>query len=191
MSAAPPRVNFPHGSLPWRLFPLGLPFTTVAVTPGELPSQERGCPRGTASHRRVHELFRQSLISWRYPPDRVGRARRRGTFTGQCCQPFCPGDPARHPDGPSQVTEHPALRKHATASDASANDGAWHPARAETRRLLDYLRLVPSSAQVAPHRWLHTPKRVRAEIPVRARTLTGRIRLGHFSYHDKVAPFID
>ena len=53
------------------------------------------------------------------------------------------------------------------------------------------LRLAPSSAQVAPRRWLHTPKRVRAEISVRARTHTGRIRLGHFSYHDKVAPFID
>jgi len=49
------------------------------------------------------------------------------------------------------------VEKAATASRASANDGAWHPARAESRRLLDYLRLAPSSAQVAPHRWLHTP----------------------------------
>ena len=174
MSAAPPRVNFPHGSLPWRLFPLGLPFTTVAVTPGELPSQERGCPRGTASHRRVHELFRQSLISWRYPPDRVGRARRRGTFTGQCCQPFCPGDPARHPDGPSQVTEHPALRKLLQLPVLRQMTELGTPPGPKRDASWTILRLAPSSAQVAPRRWLHTPKRVRAEISVRARTLTGR-----------------
>jgi hypothetical protein len=42
-----------------------------------------------------------------------GRSRRgrSRTFTGQCCQPFCPGDPTGHSDGPPTVTKYRPVRE--------------------------------------------------------------------------------
>jgi hypothetical protein len=108
---APSRVNSSHGPLAWSLLPLGLPITTMVATPGELPSPKRSCPRGSPSHRRVPMPFRLSLIDLRYPSGPEGRAGRRGTFTGQCCQPLCAGDATSHLMGPSAVTESRRLRE--------------------------------------------------------------------------------
>lgn len=38
-------------------------------------------------------------------PAGAGNGRSR-TFTGQCCQPFCPGGPTSHSDGPRVVTKY-------------------------------------------------------------------------------------
>ena len=99
-------VNCPHGPSVWNLLSLGLPITTVVATPGELPSPRRRHPGGASSRRRVHSPFRLSLIDSRYPSGRVGRAGRRGTFTGQCCQPLCAGDATKHLSGPCVVPEY-------------------------------------------------------------------------------------
>ena len=42
------------------------------------------------------------------PRQPVCRGRSR-TFTGQCCQPFCPGDATCHVDGPRIVTKSRSL----------------------------------------------------------------------------------
>jgi len=83
---------------------LGLPFAVVAATPEELPSPRRRGPGGTSAFRRVDLSFRLSLIGRRYRPGRVGRVGRRGTFTGQCRQPLCAGDIAKHLSGPPTLT---------------------------------------------------------------------------------------
>ena len=81
------------------------PRKRLLTTPEELPSfHERG--QAPSSFHRIRRSFRLRLIDWRYR-HRVrpchGRSR---TFTGQCCQPFCPGDPTRHPIGPRVVTKY-------------------------------------------------------------------------------------
>ena len=102
---APAAVSCSHGPSVWSLLPLGFPFTDVAATPGKLLSPKRSRPEGTSPHRRIRSLFRQSLINTHYPGGRVGRPGRRGTFTGQYCQPLCTGDATKHPAGPRVVTE--------------------------------------------------------------------------------------
>ncbi len=77
----------------------------VPTTPEELPSfHERG--QAPSSFHRLRRSFRRRLIDWRYrlqPRPLRGRSR---TFTGQCCQPFCPGDPTSHSDGPRVVPKY-------------------------------------------------------------------------------------
>ena len=81
------------------------PPTQIATTPEELPSfHERG--QAPSSFHRIRRSFRLRLIDWRYhrwPEPHGGRSR---TFTGQCCQPFCPGDPTSHSDGSRVVTKY-------------------------------------------------------------------------------------
>jgi hypothetical protein len=98
------RGSFPHGPSGSFIFPLGLPLAAVAATPEELPSPRRCCPGGTATLRRLHLPFRLSLIDRRYRPGHKGRVGRRGTFTGQCCQPLCAGDIAKHLCDPPTIT---------------------------------------------------------------------------------------
>ena len=82
------------------------PPPQIATTPEELPSfHERG--QAPSSFHRIRRSFRLGLIDWRYHRVAKGRCSGRSrTFTGQCCQPFCPGDPASHPDGPRAVTKY-------------------------------------------------------------------------------------
>jgi hypothetical protein len=109
---APGTANCPRGSQVAGLLPLGLSITAVAATPRELPSPKPRCPGGTSPHRRIHGSFRLGLINACYPSGRVGRAGRRGTFTGQCCQPLCAGDATKHLSDPWVVTE---FRRHGTS----------------------------------------------------------------------------
>ena len=55
---------------------------------------------GRPPHRRVARPFRvayRSGLPW-------WCQGRRGTFTGQCGQPLCPGETTSHPDGPQRPT---------------------------------------------------------------------------------------
>ena len=104
MASHPRRDNCPRGPPRRIILPLGLPIATVVATPEELPSPSRRRPGGTSAFRRFHRPFRLSLIGRHYRPGHVGRDGRRGTFTGQCCQPLCAGDAARHLSDPSIIT---------------------------------------------------------------------------------------
>jgi hypothetical protein len=90
-------------------FPTDLPFVTdglkglSATTPEELPSFRKRGQAPSLLHR-VRRSFRLGLIDWRYRPE-LARAGRSRTFTGQCCQPFCPGDLTSYSGGPRPVTK--------------------------------------------------------------------------------------
>ena len=94
------------------------------ITPEELPSFRESGQAPNSLHR-VRRSFRQGLIDWRYriPSRRIGGGRSR-TFTGQCCQPLCPGDSTKHPDGPSVVTKSRPTGERSIPK-ASAGYGAW------------------------------------------------------------------
>jgi len=87
------------------------PPKRFATTPEELPSfHERG--QAPSSFHRIRRSFRLGLIDWRYRREAEGRrCGRSRTFTGQCCQPFCPGDPTNHSDGPRVVTKYRHARE--------------------------------------------------------------------------------
>ena len=77
----------------------------ITTTPEELPSfRERG--QAPSSFHRIRRAFRHGLIVWRYRRRQEPCGGRSRTFTGQCCQPFCPGDPTKHSDGPRVVTKY-------------------------------------------------------------------------------------
>lgn len=152
-----------------------------ATTPEELPSfHERG--QAPSSFPRVRRPFRHGLIVWRYRVKAEPRRGRSRTFIGQCCQPFCPGDPTSHPDGPRAVTKYrlaggrirpprlPQAREHGLPSglnrDTSQTIFTW-PLRH---------RLLPPDAGCVPS------YEVRVKISVRAWTRTGRIRLHRISF---------
>jgi hypothetical protein len=93
---------------------LVLPVTTVVATPEGLPSLSRrirvGAQRSAASTNPV-----RCLIGWRYWLDLVGRVRRRGIFTGQCYQPLCPSETAKHPQEPSVIAARRRMEKTTSA----------------------------------------------------------------------------
>ena len=116
-------------------FPSVLPFAAsrtvrLPATPEELPSFHK---RGQAPplFHRIRRSFRQRLIDWRYRREspRGGRSR---TFTGQCCQPFCPGDPTSHFAGPRTVTKSRYAKELNRTPKASACLGDWPTSPAET-----------------------------------------------------------
>jgi hypothetical protein len=114
-------------------------------------------------HRRVDESFRTSLIDSRYRPGREGRDRRRGTFTGQGCQPLCAGDATKHLSDPSVVTES-RQRKNPFRSFSSLRSLAHHsrPKRDPSRTILTWhLRRhsLPSDASFVPLRLFGMPER--------------------------------
>lgn len=55
------------------------------------------------------------VSSWTYrsalPPAGFQRSGRSRTFTGQCGQPFCPGDATSHVDGSPAVTKYPPVKE--------------------------------------------------------------------------------
>ena len=80
-----------------------------ATTPEELPSfRERG--QAPSSLHRFRRSFRRGLIDRRYRRG-LPRSGRSRTFTGQCCRPFCPGDPASHSEGPRIITKRRPARE--------------------------------------------------------------------------------
>ena len=167
---------------------MGLPFATVVATPEELPSPRHRRPGGPPCSAALSSRFGQGLISSRYRPGREGRDRRRGTFTGQGCQPLCAGDATRHLSDPSVVTES-RQRKNPFQSFSSVRSLAHHsrPKRDPSRTILTWhLRRhsLPSDASFIPLRLFglpigipHWTWRVRARISEQARTRPGRIRL--------------
>ena len=83
---------------------------------------------------------------------------RRGIFTGQCGQPFCPGEATSHLVGSQHrtVVLSPGSPARWRTTSASARLGAWHSHAAEVRRLPNCPCLAPSSWTVAGPRWLRT-----------------------------------
>jgi len=75
------------------------PLTLGGATPEMLPSLKQRLVGGRRWHRRVAGPFRNA-----YGSGLLGRPRRRGTFTGQCGQPLCPGDATSHRVGPQPGT---------------------------------------------------------------------------------------
>jgi hypothetical protein len=95
------RANCPHGSTPSSALDYGCSFRPLA-TPEQLPSPRRR-RWGRLPRRRVTEPFRHAYRSG-LPGDPRGTPRRRGTLTGQCGQPLCPGETTSHLDGPQRPT---------------------------------------------------------------------------------------
>lgn len=123
------------------------------------------------------------LSSWTYrlalPPNSYrlfcGRSR---TFIGQCCLPFCPGDPTNHSGGPHTVTKS---RCEGGRISPSGLHQAWElgppsePKRDTSRTISTWplrRRLLPPDAGCVPRIY-----RVRVESSERAWTRPGRIRL--------------
>jgi len=104
--AAISELTFRMSQAPRHLFVTDLPITRIQrrrqtpATPGELLS-----PRGRYRGAFPSPPHRSALSSWTYrqplPQQSWGR---RETFTGQHHQPFCPGDPAKHPERAYPVT---------------------------------------------------------------------------------------
>ena len=101
-----------------------------------------------------------------------GRSR---TFTGQCCQPFCPGDPTSHSDGPRVVTKYRHAKERIRLLRLHP---AWElglpsePKRDTSRTIFTWplrRRSLPPDAGCVPS------FEVRVKISVRAWTRTGRI----------------
>jgi hypothetical protein len=101
LASTPRRANCPHGSTPSSTLDYGCSFRPLA-TPEQLPSPRRR-RWGRPPRRRVTEPFRHAYRSG-LPGGPRGTPRRRGTLTGQCGQPLCPGEITSHLDGPQRPT---------------------------------------------------------------------------------------
>jgi hypothetical protein len=147
-----------------------------------LPSPRRRRPGRTSPRRRVSGPFRLSLIGTPYLSGRGGRTGRRGTFTGQCCQPLCAGDPASHPAGPRAVTEFRRERipfrgfRRSRSLAFQRDRNAMPPAPSSPGPS------VAACCQTTLAR--SSRKRVRVRISGPARTRPGRIRLHQDSSHE-------
>ena len=114
---------------------------------------------------------------------------RSGTFTGQCCQPFCPGDPASHVDGPPSEPSYRSLRRmiDPPGLQAARDPGPPSPPKRDASRTVSTWplrhRSLPRDAGCIPRRG-----RVRVKISERVWSRPGRIRL-HRTPFDKTAPF--
>jgi hypothetical protein len=145
--------------------------------------EARRLPRSIASHR----SFRLGLIDWRYRcVAKTAISGRSRTFTGQCCRPFCPGDPTNHSDGPRVVTKYqrrgerispPGLHQVREIGPPS------EPKRDASRTIFTWplrRRSLPSDAGCVPRQ-----SRVRVKISERAWTRSGRIRFHRTSFLTK------
>jgi hypothetical protein len=119
------RTDFSHDSDPAVSLCDGSPYHPytgrAAVSKKERPG---GLPLATA----YAQPFRQRLIGERYSGKQI--RRRRETFTGQHRQPLCPGDPAKHPERPEQVTVYlDSEKERTTSSPCFSRNGSLAPAR--------------------------------------------------------------
>jgi len=165
------------------------------TTPEELPSfHARG--QAPSTFHRMSRPFRRRLIGWLYrfallPEGSRLHCRRSRTFTGQCCQPFCPGDPTSHSDGPRVVTKYrhakeriKLLRLHQARELGLPSE----PNRDTPRTIFTWplrRRSLPPDAGCVPS------NEVRVKISGPAWTCPGRIRFHRISFHDKISPFSD
>lgn len=167
------RPRFHNGPSFCRDPPQGEP----ATTPEELPSfHERG--QAPSSFHRFRRPFRLGLIDWRYRLAEAEAAAcgRSRTFTGQCCQPFCPGDPTSHSDGPHVVTKYRRMGGGISPSGLPQARGIGPPSepkRDASRTIFTWplrRRSLPPDAGCVPRQG-----RVRVKISERAWTRSGRI----------------
>ena len=157
----------------------------VSTTPEELPSfRVRG--QAPSSLHRIRRSFRRRLIDWRY---RFGGSGRSRTFTGQCRQPFCPGDSTSHSDGPSAITKYrPAGERNRFPRLRQVRELGLppEPKRDASRTVFTWplrRRSLPPDAGYIPS------FEVRVKISVQARTRTGRIRFHPALLSVKISPF--
>ncbi len=183
--------------------------------PCELPRRvhRRRCrPQNDAGpNTRVAPSHPPLLSSWTYrlalprrPPAKLETpVGRSGTFIGQCCQPLCSGDPARHLDGPTVVPEYrqsgeldrlPGLQQAPELGppsrpkrDTSQTIFAWPLHR---HRLPGDPGCIPPSTP-SVRLWTSIAiDGVRAKISRRARTRPGRIKFHATSFLYETAPFM-
>ena len=113
-------------------------------------SRERSGAFPVPSHRRriSPETYSSAL-----PPPVGGRSR---IFIGQCCQPFCPGDPTNHLDGPRVVTKSRHVKERIRLPglcQATELHPPSQPKRDTSRTILTWPlrhRLLPSGAGCIP-----------------------------------------
>ena len=108
---------------------------------------------------------------------------RSGIFTGQCEQPFCPGDPTKHSDGPRLVPKFRGRRRRIGPSglhQVTELGPPSEPNRDTSRTIFTWpLRrrsLLPDAGCVPRQ------SRVRVKISERAWTRPGRIRFHQLSF---------
>jgi hypothetical protein len=180
----PGRANFPHGP-PIRRRPFSvLPFTVPAnrwATPAANAGGYSGraaIPKASASEAELLAPSHRATISaypYRSPLPQAGR---RGTFTGQCCLPLCPGETASHLRVAERITAFPVPRTGSQTDPTLQPNEELGAARRPNR---------DSSRTRSPwplrHRSLRTdtgclPRstRVRGDRSEQARTRPGRIR---------------
>jgi hypothetical protein len=152
---------FPGGRTPRVLRRSCRPFTREA----------RRLPRSIASAARfVIDLW--IGVTAGCPWVACGRSR---TLTGQCRQPFCPGDPTSHSNGPRPVTKLRCGRRRITPSglhQARELGPPFEPKRDASRTVSTWpLRRRTPDAGCIPRL-----SRVRVETSGRAWTRPGRIR---------------
>ena len=108
---------------------------------------------------------------------------RSGIFTGQCGQPFCPGDPTSHSDGPHLVTKFRGEGGRISPSGLHQTRELGPPSepnRDTPRTIFTWplrRRSLPSDAGYVPRQ-----SRVRVKISRRAWTRPGRIRFHQLSF---------
>lgn len=144
-------ANLFHVDLTW-----DTSFTTVPAFVRRQDAQllRRSChPQSEGARHPLRSIawafaFRQWLIAQRYPTERFAQRRRRRTFIGQCCQPFCSGDVTSHVDGPHRVTKYRNVERMISPPRFQLAREPDLPSAAETWHLLNCLYLAPPSSVV-------------------------------------------
>ena len=123
------------------------PFTNIAVGDasysGEAAIPEAGGAEG-ALPSPSHKL---AVSSWTYGQALPRMRGRRGTFTGQCNQPFSCGDPTKHPDGLAAIAVCSWREERLSSPGASPNDGGWHANRGRNVRPPQVSQLGPFASE--------------------------------------------
>jgi hypothetical protein len=150
----PVGANCPHGSSCVFLREHGTSFR-----PGRGYSGDAAIPEAASRWGETFAPPRRRTVSqclWvRLTRPRPGR---RGTFTGQCGQPLCPGDATSHRVGSQRRAVVRAARGRGVSlcRKASAGLGAWPTDPAESWHLPSYPCLAPPSPSVAGRCWLRS-----------------------------------
>jgi hypothetical protein len=156
----------------------GLPSHTVAPFAQESYSGAAAIPKAAAVGATAAPPHRQTLSRYLWAWLTLADQGRRGTFTGQCGQPLCPGETATHPDGPQRQTVPCAAKESRWTPKCFSRLGSLALRRG---RNADPPELSLPGPFAIAHCWptlaaYLSSRRVRARISARARPRTGRIR---------------